>query len=69
MKSELPVYRGITYNPSEHELASANYVEHVYRGKKYTAPLNHKSVKPVQEVKLLYRGSVYEHRQKDASYN
>ena len=60
-------YRGISYSPTEHERASNAYVEHIYRGKRYEAPLKHEAAQSDETVELHYRGSVYTHRQNQAS--
>ncbi len=69
MTTAFRTYRGATYRPTKHEQASSSYVEHVYRGKKYQAPLNHEAAPINESVELHYRGSVYHHRQKDASFS
>ena len=58
-------YRGVAYKASDHERASDSYVEHVYRGKRYEAPLKHAAAEPNKNVELHYRGSVYHHRKND----
>ncbi len=60
-------YRGIAYNPSEHECASNKFMDHIYRGNHYQAPLKHDPSQANEKVELHYRGSVYHHRQKVAS--
>lgn len=60
-------YRGVNYSPNQHERVSSTFVEHVYRGKRYEAPLKHEPTAPNQNVELNYRGTVYNHRQKAAS--
>ena len=59
-------YRGINYNPDEHETASRSWVEHVYRGKRYQAPLKHDPAENNPNIELHYRGSVYHHRKETA---
>ncbi len=65
MKTLQRTYRGIPYSPFDHEQASGSYVEHIYRGKRYEAPLNHGPSNPNNSIELHYRGTVYQHRQKD----
>ena len=60
-------YRGVAYLSTEHELASSNSVEHIYRGKRYQAPLKHEAALADPSVKLNYRGKAYQHRQNAAS--
>lgn len=67
MTTKERTYRGISYKPTAHEHASSSFVEHVYRGKRYQAPLNHEAVKPDENIELHYRGSVYHHRKLEAS--
>ncbi len=61
-------YRGVTYKPNEHERASRAYVEHIYRGKRYEAPLRHEAAQIDESTELHYRGSVYHHRQEEAAF-
>jgi len=58
-------YRGIPYDPAQHERLSQTKVDHTYRGQHYDAPLSHT---PAAEttVELHYRGSVYQHRREQA---
>ena len=67
MLTEQCTYRGVHYKSSEHEKASSSLVEHVYRGKRYQAPLKHEALVSDPEVKLRYRGKVYQHRRNVAS--
>ncbi len=60
-------YRGISYDSTNHERASRSYVEHIYRGKKYQAPLNHDAALNSETAVLHYRGSVYQLRRKEAA--
>jgi len=62
-------YRGIGYEPSNHENASSTFVEHIYRGKKYSAPLKHEARQDDPGLELNYRGKVYHHRQNAAAKN
>ncbi|MEB3184524.1 MAG: DUF4278 domain-containing protein [Cyanobacteriota bacterium] len=60
-------YRGVSYDPAQHEKLSDKPVDHVYRGRHYEAATRH-DVAPVDtEVELHYRGSVYHHRQAQAA--
>ena len=65
MKTQERTYRGIAYNPAEHERLSHSSIDHTYRGHHYDAPLSHA---PAAEstVELHYRGSVYQHRREQA---
>ncbi len=67
MLTEQRVYRGVQYKSTEHEQASTELVEHVYRGKRYQASLKHEVLPADTQVKLRYRGKVYQHRQSVAS--
>lgn len=58
-------YRGIAYDPAQHERLSSQQVDHTYRGNHYEAPLQHQ-VADQNTVELHYRGSVYQHRQQQA---
>jgi len=60
-------YRGVSYQPADHEKASVSSVEHIYRGKRYSAPLRHQPSEQNEGVELHYRGNVYRHRKQDAS--
>ena len=65
MKTQERTYRGVTYNPADHERLSHASVDHTYRGRHYDAPLSHA---PAAEstVELHYRGSIYQHRREQA---
>lgn len=54
-------YRGITYDPAQHERLSQAKVDHTYRGQHYEAPLSHAAAAETT-VELHYRGSIYQHR-------
>ena len=41
MKTQERTYRGIPYNPADHERLSHASVDHTYRGRHYDAPLSH----------------------------
>ena len=60
-------YRGVGYQPADHEQASAATFEHVYRGKRYQASLKHEARPQDSDVQLRYRGKVYQHRKAEAS--
>ena len=66
MTTQLRTYRGVAYDPSQHEEASPNSVSHTYRGLRYEAPLRHEAATQDPEVELHYRGSTYHHRQTEA---
>ena len=61
-------YRGVPYQPADHEKASPSFVEHIYRGKRYNAPLQHKMSEPDENIELNYRGSIYRHRKQQANF-
>jgi hypothetical protein len=65
MTTLLRTYRGIAYDPAQHEQLSDSRVEHTYRGSHYEAPLHHHPAESAT-VELHYRGSVYQHRQHQA---
>ncbi len=67
MITEERTYRGVSYKSNDHENLSKNSVEHVYRGKRYQAPLKHEPSNSESKVELHYRGSVYKQRQSEAS--
>ena len=54
----MTIYRGVAYTPSKHEQADSEPVEHVYRGKHYKSPLNHKAASHFS-ADLNYRGISY----------
>ena len=58
-------YRGIPYDPAQHERLSPARVDHTYRGQHYDAPLCHAAATE-STVELHYRGSVYQHRREQA---
>jgi len=58
-------YRGIPYDPAQHERLSPARVDHTYRGQHYDAPLCHTAAVG-STVELHYRGSVYRHRREQA---
>lgn len=58
-------YRGIAYDPAQHERLSDQQVDHTYRGARYEASLRHPAAE-IDTVELHYRGSVYRHRQQQA---
>ena len=58
-------YRGIPYDPAQHERLSQTKVDHTYRGQHYDAPLSHTAAAETT-VELHYRGSVYRHRSEQA---
>ncbi len=66
MINQQHTYRGVAYAPKEHEKASSAFVEHIYRGKRYQAPLRHESTDQDENIELHYRGSVYKHRKEMA---
>ena len=66
MTTQLRTYRGVAYDPSQHEQASDTSVTHTYRGLNYDAPLRHEAAALDSKVELHYRGSVYHHRQAEA---
>ena len=55
-------YRGIAYDPAQHERLSDQQVDHTYRGTHYESPLRHQAGES-GTVELHYRGNVYRHRQ------
>lgn len=55
-------YRGIAYDPAQHERLSDQKVDHTYRGTHYESPLRHQAAES-DTVELHYRGNVYRHRQ------
>ena len=55
-------YRGIAYDPAQHERLSDQKVDHTYRGTHYESPLRHQAAES-GTVELHYRGNVYRHRQ------
>jgi hypothetical protein len=63
MTTQLRTYRGVAYDPSQHEQASSTSVPHTYRGLNYEAPLRHEASVQDPKVELHYRGSVYHHHQ------
>jgi len=60
-------YRGIAYDPAQHEQLSDQRVDHTYRGTHYEAPLRHQATEN-GSVELHYRGNVYRHRQQAAKF-
>lgn len=54
-------YRGIPYDAEQHEHPSAEAVEHLYRGRRYSAPLRHEAAPVNTSVELRYRGTTYHH--------
>jgi hypothetical protein len=60
-------YRGVSYDPAQHEKLSDKPVEHVYRGQHFDAATRHEAAPVNTEVELHYRGSVYHHRQAEAA--
>jgi hypothetical protein len=60
-------YRGVSYDPAQHEQLSAAPVDHVYRGHHYDAAPRHEVAPSDAEVELTYRGHAYHHRQAEAA--
>lgn len=60
-------YRGVPYDPRQHEQPSDEPVEHVYRGQHFAAPLRHAASPLDPSVELHYRGHVYHHRVEEAA--
>ena len=65
MTTQQRTYRGIAYDPAQHERLSPASVDHTYRGLHYDAPLSHPAAAE-STVELHYRGSVYHHRREQA---
>lgn len=65
MTTQQRTYRGVSYDPSQHEQTSSTQVEHTYRGLHYSASLRHEAAIPDPTVELHYRGSTYHHRQQE----
>ena len=60
-------YRGISYDPAQHEQLSSQPVDHVYRGQHFDAAPRHEAAPVDEVVELHYRGTVYHHRQAEAA--
>ena len=60
-------YRGVSYDPAQHEQLSNAPVDHIYRGHHYNAATRHEAAPVDPDVLLAYRGHVYHHRQAEAS--
>ena len=60
-------YRGVSYDPAQHETLSDKPVEHVYRGHHYDVATLHEAAPVNTEAELHYRGTVYHHRQAEAA--
>ncbi|MCP9816928.1 DUF4278 domain-containing protein [Synechococcus sp. GreenBA-s] len=63
-------YRGVAYDPAARQhpqAASAQPVDHVYRGHHYSASLQHAAQAVDPALELHYRGSVYHHRLAEAA--
>jgi hypothetical protein len=60
-------YRGVSYDPSQHEKLSDTPVEHSYRGRHFDAAARHEAALTNTEAELHYRGTVYHHRQAEAA--
>lgn len=54
-------YRGVSYDPRNHEQLSADPVEHIYRGRRYSAPPRHLAAPVNSQAELHYRGIAYHH--------
>ena len=59
------LYRGVSYDNSQHQQPSAAPVDHVYRGQHYSAALLHEAAKVDSTRSFHYRGHEY-HHQSDA---
>lgn len=55
-------YRGVSYDPANHEQATRSAVVHVYRGQRFNAPLRHEAAPADLSLELHYRGHVYHQR-------
>lgn len=55
-------YRGVSYDPRNHEQLSDVPVEHIYRGQHYSSPLRHLAAPITPRAELRYRGIAYQHR-------
>jgi hypothetical protein len=55
-------YRGISYAPRGHQQLSAQPVEHVYRGHRYSTPLLRPAATASSRAELHYRGVTYRHQ-------
>ncbi|MGC6483272.1 MAG: DUF4278 domain-containing protein [Synechococcus sp.] len=62
MTTQERTYRGVSYDPNQHQDVSNAQVDHTYRGLHYSASLRHEAA-PAASVELHYRGSTYHHRQ------
>ena len=60
-------YRGVSYDPTQHEKLSDTPVEHSYRGRHFDAAARHEAALANTEAELHYRGTVYHHRQAEAA--
>jgi hypothetical protein len=58
-------YRGVSYDPRNHEQLSDVPVGHIYRGQHYSCPLRHLPTAANSHVALHYRGIAYQHRPAD----
>lgn len=55
-------YRGVSYDPAQHQQPTENAVVHVYRGHRYSVPLRHEAAQVDPSLELHYRGHLYHHR-------
>lgn len=60
-------YRGVSYDPSQHERLSDVPVDHAYRGRHYDAATRHQAATAHTGAELHYRGTVYHHRSDEAA--
>jgi hypothetical protein len=60
-------YRGVSYDPAQHEKLSDAPVDHVYRGRHFDAATRHEAAPVNTEAELHYRGTVYHHNQAEAA--
>jgi hypothetical protein len=61
------VYRGVSYDGTQHAELPAQPVEHVYRGVHYREALRHEPTQPDEALELHYRGHAYHHRRAEAA--
>ena len=59
-------YRGISYDPRQHERLSDLPVEHIYRGHHYSSAPRHLAAASRSAAELHYRGVTYQHQQSQA---
>ena len=60
-------YRGVSYDPAQHERLSDTPVEHAYRGHHFEAATRHEPATTTADAELHYRGTVYHQRQAEAA--